>query len=68
MTKLTEADRVAFRRLKDAGWVEAPEQRSPAIVAANKEARERYCRWVTQAACFYRGEKPVRFSGEHWRL
>lgn len=68
MTKLTETDRAAFRRLTESGWVEASAQRSPAIVAATTEARERYCHWATQAARFYRGQKPVRFSGKHWRL
>lgn len=68
MTKLTEADRAAFRRLSETGWVETPAQLSPTIVDGTAAARERYCRWATQAAHFYRGQKPVRFSGKHWKL
>ncbi|WPL19827.1 hypothetical protein Thiowin_04974 [Thiorhodovibrio winogradskyi] len=68
MARLTESDRAAFRRLRTHGWVAAPEERAPAVVAATPEARLRYCQWATQAARFYRGEKPVRFGGNHWLL
>ncbi|NBC48423.1 MAG: hypothetical protein GVY22_10610 [Gammaproteobacteria bacterium] len=68
MTQLTETDRTAFRRLAEAGWIQSTAERSPAIVAPTAEARERYCRWATEAARFYRGEKPVRFQGDQWKL
>lgn len=68
MARLTETDRAAFRNLAEAGWIQSTAERSPAIVAPTKEARERYCRWATDAARFYRGEKPVRFQGSHWKL
>lgn len=68
MARLTDAERAEFRRLAESGWTEAPAQRSPMIVAPTAEARERYCRWATEASRFYRGSKPVRFVGEHWKL
>jgi hypothetical protein len=42
--------------------------RSPRIVEPTPEARARYCRWATEAAKFYKGHKPVRFTGDHWKL
>jgi hypothetical protein len=68
MARLSEADRAALRELTARGWVQAPAERSPALVAPTVEARERYCRWATAAARFYKGRKPVRFVGRHWKL
>ena len=68
MAHLTEADKTAFRDLTRRGWLPAPEERSPRIVEATTEARARYCRWATEAAIFFKGSKPVDFSGEHWKL
>ena len=68
MTRLTEADRAAFRRLTATRWAQPPAQQSPAIVAPTTEARERYCRWAAAATRLFRGEKPVRFSGSNWKL
>ncbi|MCG6940291.1 MAG: hypothetical protein LJE69_03455 [Thiohalocapsa sp.] len=68
MARLTEADRTAFRELTARGWVQSPAEQSPAIVEQTTAGRERYCRWATFAARFYRGSKPVRFVGSHWKL
>lgn len=68
MTRLSEADHAALRRSTETGWVEAAAHRSPAIVKPTIQAREQYCRWAAAAARFFRGDKPVRFSGSHWKL
>lgn len=68
MARLTEADRAAFRDLTERGWVQSPGERSPAIVEQTLAGREQYCRWATAAARFYKGSKPVRFVGNHWKL
>jgi len=66
MARLSKSDREAFQ---NAGrWIERPEQRSPRLVEPTPEARARYCRWATEAAKFFKGEKPVRFTGDHWKL
>ncbi len=68
MAKLTPDDRAAFRRLTAAGWVQSPLERSPQMLEPTAEARYLYCLWATAAAKFFRGEKPVRFGGAHWKL
>jgi hypothetical protein len=42
--------------------------RSPHIVEQTPEGRARYIRWATEAAKFFKGTKPVCFTGEHWKL
>jgi hypothetical protein len=66
MARLSETDRITLSQGKP--WAELPEQRSPGIVEPTPEARARYLRWATEAAKFYKGTKPVRFTGEHWKL
>jgi hypothetical protein len=68
MAKLSDADRAAFQALTARGWIQQPAERSPALVEQTPAGRERYCRWATAAAKLYRGKKPVRFVGEHWKL
>ncbi len=68
MARLTEYDREAFRQLTESGWRQSPEERSPRFVEPTTEARERYCRWATEAAKFFKGVKPMRFGGDNWRL
>jgi hypothetical protein len=68
MNRLTPDDRAAFRELTERSWVQSPEERSPRVVEDTPEARERYCRWATDAARFFKGQKPVRFTGSHWKL
>jgi len=38
------------------------------FVAPTPEARRRYILFATEAACFYRGVKPVGFRGDLWKL
>lgn len=66
MAQLSETDKAAFR--KCTAWSESPDQRSPRIVEPTPEARGRYIRWATEAAKFYKGIKPVRFTGDQWKL
>jgi len=68
MTRLTETDREHFRKLTEEGWQQSREEQSPSRVAPTLEARNRYCRWATEAAKFYKGKKPVRFGGDYWKL
>jgi hypothetical protein len=68
MARLTDTDRAALLRLSESGWVQSAEERSPAIVEQTTAGRERYCRWATAAAAFYRGKKPVRFVGDRWKI
>ena len=66
MAKLTDSDRKALLEVKP--WTELNEMRSPRIVEPTPEARARYCRWATEGAKFFKGTKPVRFTGAHWKL
>ena len=68
MARLSETDREALRALSARGWRQGPEERSPRVVAPTTEARERYCRWASEAAEFFKGVKPVRFDGSSWKL
>lgn len=66
MARLSETDKAAFR--ESARWIEGPKERSPHTVEATPEARARYIRWASEATKFYKGKKPVHFTGEHWKL
>lgn len=66
--RLTKHDEEAFRELTERGWRQSPEERSPRFVEQTPEGRRRYCEWATEAAKFFKGEKPVRFHGDHWKL
>lgn len=66
MARLTQTDRKAFRECRP--WIDEPDQRSPRTVEPTPEARARYCRWASAAAKFFKGTKPVRFTGKHWKL
>ncbi len=68
MKRLTKDDRKAFRELTDRRWVQSPQEASPRIVEPTPEAREQYRLWATEAARFFKGRKPVRFGGAHWKL
>jgi len=66
MARLKDTDRRTL--LKPKPWAEPIAMRSPRVVQPTAEARGRYCRWATEAAKFYKGVKPVRFAGDHWKL
>jgi hypothetical protein len=68
MAQLTEADKIAFRKLTESGWESCPEEQSPRFVEPTAEGRARYIRWASEAAKFFKGTKPVDFSGDHWKL
>ena len=68
MAQLSKTDKAAFRALSNKGWEQSAEERSPLIVEATPEGRARYIRWASQASKFFKGEKPVDFSGDHWKL
>ncbi len=66
MAKLTKTDRETLRSAEP--WVQSPTERSPRIMEDTPEARARYCRWANEAAKFFKGTKPVNFTGKHWKL
>ncbi len=68
MAKLTETDKAAFREFTTRGWEQSEAERSPRLVEQTPAGRARYCRWATEAAKFFKGTKPVDFSGDHWKL
>lgn len=68
MARLTEIDRQQFRELTARGWQQCEAESSPRRVEANVEARERYCRWVSELSRICKVRKPIRFEGEHWKL
>lgn len=67
-SRLTKDDREAFRELTERGWAQSEEERSARFAENTPEARERYCRWATDAAKFFKGKKPACFVGSHWKL
>lgn len=68
MARLSEEERQALRALTRQPNREPPLRREERFVAPTTEARERYTRFATQASRFYKGDRPVRFRGNHWRL
>lgn len=68
MARLSDADKAALLDLTARGWVQAPAERSPLLVAPTAEARAAYCRWATEVARLCPGVKPVRFRGTQWKL
>lgn len=68
MTRLSEEEREMLENLSRDSASEAllsPEER---FVAPTPEARARYIRFATRAAMFYKGERPIGFRGNHWKL
>lgn len=68
MTRLTDAEREELRAFSRARHVEPPLPPEDLFVASTADGRLRYIGWVTQASKFFKGKKPVRFRGDHWRL
>ena len=66
MARLSKEDCESFKQVKP--WRQSREERESSHVAQTTEARARYCRWASQAALFYKGQKPVRFVGSNWKL
>lgn len=68
MTRLSEEEREMLENLsRDSGSEPSlsPEER---FVAPTPEARARYIRFATEASMFYKGERPIGFRGNHWKL
>jgi hypothetical protein len=68
MARLTESERAELLRVGSIPLGEPPSSYNERIVAPTIEARERYARFATQAAKIFKGTKPVRFEGAHWKL
>ncbi|MCS3904399.1 hypothetical protein J2T55_002435 [Methylohalomonas lacus] len=68
MARLTNDERRALRELAAQQHDEPPLTDDERFVAPTAEARARYIRFATEASRFYRGDKPVRFVGNHWKL
>lgn len=68
MTKLSDKEREAWRNVVKHRIQQPPLRPDERFVAPTPEARMRYIRFATQASAFFKGEKPVRFRGNDWRL
>ncbi len=68
MTRLTAEERNEWARLAAKPFLQGPAARRTPIVEATAEARLRYIRFATDASVFYKGIKPLRFGGNHWKL
>lgn len=68
MARLTDNERKALRELASQHREEPPLTDDERFVAPTAEARARYIRFATEACRFYKGDKPVRFIGKHWKL
>lgn len=68
MARLTDQDREALLGGLRQSTAEPPLSPEERFVAPTVEARARYIRFATQASRFFKGEKPVRFTGDHWKL
>ena len=67
MMKMTREEREAWREARGKPWRQ-PAEFKPAGSTTTPEARMRYIRFATEAAAFCRARKPVRFTGDHWKL
>ena len=68
MTRLTETDRIAFKALSRKGWEQSSRERSPLFVKPNASNNEAYCKWATELSKHIKVKRPVRFTGQFWRL
>ena len=68
MAKLTDNERNRLQELADQAWDAPPLSESEYYVAPTQEARARYIRFATAASRFFKGNKPVRFTGNNWQL
>ena len=68
MARLSDKDKAAFCELTSRGCEQSPEEHSQRLVEQTPKGRARYVRWATEASRFFKGTKPVDFSGDHWKL
>lgn len=68
MTRLSDKEREMLRNLSGDATPEPPLSTEERFVAPTPEARARYIRFATQASMFYKGERPIGFRGNHWKL
>lgn len=68
MARLSDEEREMRQNLSRESISEAPLSPEERFVAPTPEARERYIHFATQAALFYKGERPIGFRGNHWKL
>ena len=68
MNRRTEQATQALRKSLDQSFKQPALRSDERLVADTPETRLRYIQFATQAAEFYKGEKPVRFTGENWKL
>lgn len=68
MTKLSAEERSELLEAASRLVESPPLHTNERFVAATPEARQRYARFAAQAMRFYRGDKPVRLTGDHWKL
>jgi hypothetical protein len=68
MGKLTEDEKREWQAVAKRELDAPPLNNDERFVAPTVEARARYIRFATQAARLFRGDKPSRPEGQHWKL
>jgi len=68
MTKLTKEEKQELKASIGQPHHEPNLSKDERFVADTPEARLRYIQFATQAAKFYKGDKPVDFKGNSWKL
>ena len=68
MARLTPEEREELLRVSKLDLRPPPDLEKDRWVPQTPEGRLRYMQFAAQAAKFFKGTKPVRFGGEHWKL
>ncbi len=68
MTRLSDEERQMLHNLSRDGVAQPEPRVDERFVAPTPEARTRYIEFATQASKFYKGERPMGFKGDHWKL
>jgi hypothetical protein len=68
MTRLSDEEREMLRNLSSHSGSEPQLPLDQRFVAPTPEARERYIDFASQAAVFYKGDRPIGLRGNQWKL
>lgn len=68
MTRLSETEKQDWRAGTDRIVEEPGLNEQERFVAPTPEARARYIHFATQASMLFKGEKPIPYTGNHWKL
>lgn len=68
MTRLSDEERQMLRNLSRDSAAQPELRPEERFVAPTPEARVRYIEFASRASKFYKGERPIGFKGDHWKL